>query len=1107
MIAIDAKDGLSPAKRDLLRARLRGKSVAAVETRKISPRPQFQNPLSFGQERIWFDLQINPKAAHYRIPLLVRLNGRLDVGALERSLNAVIRRHEVLRSGFRNEGGAPVLTLTPDAELTLHRLDLSDDDIARQEARLSERAAAEVVEPFDLARPPLMRATLVALGQERSALLLTIHHIVWDGWSSVLLIREIREFYAAFSTGSEPNVAALDVQYTDFAYWQRQLLANDSGNAQIAYWKSQLSGLAPVSSLPTDRPRQAAQRHKGAAYAWTLPEPMRRRLLDLGRSSKTTLFVTLLSAFITCLRHYTHQDDVAIGTTIAYRTRPEFEKLMGFFTNVLVIRAALADNPSFKRLVSRVHDLVLAAQENQDAPFEKLVDEIAPKRDLSHNPLFQIGFVLHNLPNESLVLPGLDVAIEELSVNASAFDLVLHFFDEPGRLRARFEYDADLFDEVTVIRLARYFETLTALAVSDPEMPIDALSPLGAADHAAVLTLSRGAPLRTRDERLLHELIPSNHRIAVSSSGASIDYVDLARRSNRVAHYLKALGVRPDTVVGVVMKPSVDAVVAILGVLKAGGAYAPIDPAYPRERIRHITFDANVRVIVSTESLAEALPALDVPLVVLNRDSAAIDNMPETPPETQTHPDNLAYVIYTSGSTGAAKGVMVSHRNAVASLFARREYYVGEVSSYLLLSSLAFDSSVAGLFWTLSQGGRLCAPDDELRRDPAGLARLMQEEAVSHLLALPSLYDALLAILTQEAAHTLRCAIVAGEECKPDVAARHRACLPNASFFNEYGPTECAVWSSVSRVSQAPIGIGRPIPGTKIYLLQSNLTLAPIGAIGEIAIGGAGVARGYRNRPELSAERFIPNFVDADGSRLYRTGDIGRWRNNGELEFLGRIDNQVKIRGYRIELGEVEAALLAHPQISEVIGVAQPCASGGDRLLAYATTQGTSPAAEKDLKQFLSSTLPDFMIPVGIIHVDRFPRLPNGKIDRSALPDVELAQRGDNAQGRSLTAAETLVAEIWREILSVGDIRPSDNFFDLGGNSLSAIQVIARLQQLIGGDLPVTSLFDAPSLEDFTAEIEAANVTSSRDEDLEALLTEFEQQKSQGAISTGAENV
>lgn len=1099
--AEDRKRRLSPTKQDILAMRLQGCKSRGAASGEISVRPPHENPLSYGQERIWFQCQITPNAALFHIPLLARFDGPLDVAALEASLNDVIARHEVLRSGFRSESGVPLQHITSRFDLTVSRVDLQRLEPDLQQAEVDQRAAAEARKPFDLSTPPLLRATLLELGATRHVLLLTVHHIVWDGWSSGLLIKEIRHLYEARIAGTPHRLPPMSLQYGDFAYWHRQLVESDAGLRQMDYWTGRLEGLPEVLALPVDRPRKASQAHRGSSYSWRLSQDVRLGLAALARDNDVTLFSALLATFNALLFHVSGQNDIAVGTTIAFRTRQELEALIGFFANALVLRTNLRDDPSFETVLARVHEAALEAQSNQDVPFEKLVEQLVPKRGLSHNPLFQVAFVLHNLPVEKLALRDLTIAVEEISTHSAAFDLVLHIFDEHPGLRARFEYDADLFDESTIVELASYFDIMARSVLSDPTRRISALSLLTRTQERAVVDMSNAKLDAFPSELLLHRLgerTANGHAIAVQAGERTLTYDELSSRSNQLAHHLANMGVGPDVPVGIFLEPSIDVVSAILGVLKADGAYVPIDPSYPPARVRHVLADCRAAVLVTTREAAVALPDISIPVVFLDADAVIIKSMPTNMREPRARPGNLAYLIYTSGSTGLAKGVMVTHRSAVASTYARRQYYGAPVNAFLLLSSLAFDSSVAGMFWTLFDGGRLVIPGEAMRRDPRALVRSIAEHSISHLLCLPSFYSAILELASQTNCSSLQCSIVAGEECERKTAARHFERLPEVSLFNEYGPTECTVWSTVHRVrpddDAGRMSIGRPIPGAEIYAVRAHGSLLPMGAAGELWAGGEGLARGYFGRPDLTAERFVPNPFNGNGSRLYRTGDRGRFRSGGEIEFLGRIDCQIKLRGYRVEPREVEEVLLGHPSTKDAIVVGRADKAGVESLIAYVVPVAGAKECGDDFKRYLAERLPDFMAPARVVSLVELPRLPNGKIDRGALLDVfNEPMSGKGAEQRPMSVIELLLADIWREVLGVENVNGGDNFFDLGGNSLSAIQVIARTQQLFGGEIPVTSIFDGNTLEEFARRIElVVGQNAQVNEELDALLAEIE---------------
>jgi amino acid adenylation domain-containing protein len=1070
------REQLSVTKRELLEKRLRGRGdLSGFE---IPRRPASENRVSFGQERIWFQCRVTPNQAMYHVPLLARIEGVLNVAALTAGLNEAARRHEVLRSSFVEENGAVRLNVAPEVKIRLVETDLQSFTPEAQESLVRQSAREEAYKPFDLASAPLMRVALLKLGPTRNVLFITVHHIVWDGWSSGLFIDELRKAYVAASTGAPSRLTPLRVQYSDFAHWHRHTMEGVNGRAQIAYWKAQLADLPELTTLPSDRPRPATQTHRGGHHSWRLPPEVGEGLATLSFEQGATLFVTLLSVFKTLLFHYTGQSDLVVGTTVAFRTRPELERLLGFFANALALRTRIPASASFRDVVSLVRETVLGAQANQDAPFEKIVEAICGKRGLSHNPIFQLAFVLHNLPEAKIDLPGLTISVEETSTNSATFDLVLHAFQDQTGLRARIEYDAELFDESTIRRMASNFDALARDVIQRPDTPISALSFLNEEEERELIAVSRTPAIFSPRDRLLHHLIGVDARDeapAVFAEGDWISYGELRARARRLAHYLVSIGVGPDTPVGVFIEPSIDLIVAIVAILEADGAYLPIDPSYPEKRVEHILRDASAAVIVTMRRDASTLPKTPIPIVCLDADGAAMSAIPSCPLPGRAGPENLAYIIYTSGSTGLPKGVMVSHAAAVASTLARRQRYGLGVGAYLLLSSVSFDSSVAGIFWTLFDGGRLCVPSERQRRDPGALTTLIEREGVSTLLCLPSLYSAILQVVSSVSCVTLRRVIVAGEECKHDVVQQHFERLPSVALFNEYGPTECAVWSTVHEIRPADaergaISIGRPSPGAELFVLGQSGALAPRGVPGELFIGGLGVTRGYRNQPDLTADRFRPNPFGGPGERLYRTGDRARLLANGEFDFIGRVDNQFKLRGYRIEPSEIEQTLQLHPDVTECAVVASAGRSGAEKLIAYILTRDANECI--DFSGFLAERLPEFMIPDRFSRLDTFPRTPNGKVDRPALASLVIEERHEATPPS--TATGVLLAEIWAEVLSVPTIGDNDDFFELGGNSLSAIQVVARVQRIFGRDMPIGSIFDNSTLREFAQAIDQA---------------------------------
>lgn len=1086
--------GLSDAKRALLERRLRGRGNVAGST-EIPPRPAGEVPMSFGQERLWFQSQISSSAALFNIAFLAHIEGDLDVSALEASVNDVISRHEALRAGFRNEYGAPRQYIAPVSRLHIERVYLRD---APQKASTELKARARIAarQAFDLAAPPLMRVTLFEIGMSQSALLFIVHHIIWDGWSSGVFINEITQLYQARVGGLESPLAPLTTQYGDFAHWQRKLMASEGGARQIDHWREQLAGLPELISLPTDWPRLARQKHVGAEHDWKISADTFDRITTLARRHNVTQFTVLLAAYNVLLMHYSGQRDIAIGTAVAYRTHPALEKLVGFFVNVLAMRTALTDDPTFEQLIARTQQTSINAQSNQDAPFDLLVEKLAPKRELSHNPLFQVAFVQHHLPIEELRIGDLRINFENLNTGAATFDLVLHIYSEAPGLKAVFEFDTNLFHTRTIAAMAGHFNALLDSLLDAPQKPVSRARLLTARQETAAIADSTAAFTTSRDLALLHNLsdTAAPHAIAVACGEDCLTYSELSVRSNQIAHHLRTLGVTPDAPVAMLLEPSVDMIVAIYGIMKADGAYLPLDPSYPTERIRSILNDCGARTLITTSVHAARFGPVDFTVLPLDDLKDALSTLPSHAPTPRAREDNIAYFIYTSGSTGLSKGVMLTHRNAVASTLAREQFYVDKVLAFLLVSSISFDSSVAGIFWTLAQGGKLHIATEAERRDPAAIARIVRSSKISHLLCLPSLHSALLDVGDAIAFVSLRCCVVAGEVCRPEVAEKHFRSFPEVEFVNEYGPTECAVWSTAHRITKAGSGggvpIGRPIPGAQTIVEGAAGDISPPGPSGELCIGGAGLARGYAGRPDLTADRFRPNPYGRPGERLYRSGDRVRLNADGDLEFLGRLDEQIKIRGYRVDPSEIETVLLQSSGVVECVVVARSAASGASMLVAYIET--TYAYDEAALKKYAFDRLPSFMRPDLFIKLDEIPRLANGKVNRNGLPaPTESGPSSITTESEDASFVELLIADIWRDVLGVTHISGANNFFALGGNSLAAMQVVARAQRTFGREIPVGALFESPDLRAFAKALETT-LGPDFEFELGALLSEVE---------------
>ncbi|MBW4546343.1 MAG: amino acid adenylation domain-containing protein [Symplocastrum torsivum CPER-KK1] len=1048
----------------------------------IRPVSRNQNlPLSWNQQRLWFLAQLEPNSPVYNEPFTIRFGGAIDVDALSKALNEIIKRHESLRERFITIDGQPVQVIDPPSTFNLAVVDLRQFPEDQREAEALRLAIRESKQLFDLTSGPLLRATLMQLADQDYRLFLTVHHIVIDGVSIYsVFVPELAALYEAFSTAKPSPLAELPIQYADFTLWQRQWLAGEILESQLNYWKQQLRGDLPVLQLPYDRPRPAVQTFRGARQCLTLSKDLTSSLKALSRQEGVTLFMTLLAAFKTLLYRYTEQEDIVVGTVSAGRNRPEIEGLIGFFLNTLVLRTDMSGSPSFRQLLGRVREITLGAYGHEDLPFEKLIQTLQPDRNLSHNPLFQVAFVLEP-PMPSLNC-GWTMSQLDIQTDTAKLDLTLELDERPEGIIGRFEYNTDLFDASTISRMIDHFQTLLEGIVADPDKRLWELPLLTVAQQQQLMALNNTKadyPL----EACIHQLFEAQvertpDAVAVVFEGEQLTYLQLNQRANQLAHHLQKLGVEPEMLVGICVERSLEMVVGLLGILKAGGAYLPLDPSYPQERLAFMLEDAQVSVLLTQQKLVADLPEYGGHRFCLDTEWEVLAQESEEKPLSSVTTDNLAYTIYTSGSTGKPKGVLVTHQNLVHSTSARISYYSEPVTSFLLLSSFAFDSSIAGIFWTLCQGGILVLPPAKFQQELLQLTKLIAQHHVSHLLSLPSLYNLILEQAEPQQLTCLRTVIVAGEPCSRELVEHHSKLLANTSLFNEYGPTEGTVWSSVYHCQpsgiRTQVPIGRPIANMQIYLLNKYLNPVPIGVPGEIHIGGAGIARGYLNRPELTNQKFIPNpFSDEPGQRLYKTGDLARYLSDGNIEFLGRLDHQVKIRGFRIELGELESTLLQHPSVRETAVIAREDIPSDKRLVAYIVPNPEQTPTIDGLRRFLKQKLPDYMVPSAFVLLNTLPLTPNGKVDRRALPVPDQSRPDQSVKFMApRTSIEQQLADIWAEVLRLEQVGVHDNFFELGGHSLLATQVISRLRQAFGVELPVRALFEAPTVADLGTRLE-----------------------------------
>ncbi len=1055
-------------------------------------------PLSFAQTRLWFLDQLEGGSATYNMPEPLQLTGDLDVTALEMAVQAIVQRHEILRTSFKMVDGVQVQEIASDLSISIPLVDLQHLLAEEQADQVQRFAITESQQTFDLGMAPLLRVTLVRLEEKSHLLLLTMHHIISDGWSMGIFIDEISTLYQGFCAGKPVELPELPIQYADFARWQRQWLTGEVLQTHLDYWKYQLDAVPPLLELPTDRPRPSIQTFQGASVAFQLDRELTQQLKTLSQRSGATLFMTLLAAFATLLSRYSGQEDIAIGSPIANRNHSGIESLIGFFVNTLVLRTQLDGNPTFAELLERVREMTLAAYEHQDLPFEKLVEELQPERSLSYTPLFQVMFVLQNAPVGKLELSDLTMTPFKMEHVNAKFDLTLQMEETAAGLTGELIYNRDLFDPATIERMARHFQILLSGIVANTQQRVAQLPLLSTAEQQQLLIDWNATQTDYPQDKCIHQLFEAQvektpDAIAVQFENAQLTYRELNDRANQLAYYLKILGVKPEVLVGICVERSLEMIVGLLGILKAGGAYVPLDPAYPQDRLSFMLSDSQVEVLLTQAKLVASLPDRSVPTVCLDTDWGVISRARNTNPICGVKPHNLAYVIYTSGSTGKPKGVLVAHQGLCNLALAQiRIFDVHPNSRVLQFASFSFDASISEVVMSLCAGATLYLDTRESLLPGTNLMNLLRDRKITHVTLSPSA----LAAMPSGEYPDLRTIIVAGEACPPDLVAQWSK---GRRFLNGYGPTESTVCATTaictdSTDTKSPPPIGKPINNIQTYILDRHLQPVPIGIPGELHIGGISLAQGYLNHPELTAEKFIPNPFSQDYSgRLYKTGDLVRYLPDGNIEFLGRIDQQVKIRGFRIELGEVEAVLSLHPQVREVVVVARIDQSGGKRLVAY-IVPSTELISTSELRNFLSDRLAEFMIPSAFVMLESLPLTPNGKIDRKALANLEQAQSVlDPNVVAPRTGVEEILATIWAEILGLEQVGVYHNFFELGGHSLLATQVISRIQDSLQVQLPLRSLFEKQTIADLAIAVVEHLAEDTDQDEMDRILAELEE--------------
>jgi len=1073
---------LSPAKLALWKARLEQEGVKRVESNTI-PKAKHAEliPASFAQQRLWFLDRMNPGHAVYQLPSALRLTGGLDIPALEKSLTEIARRHESLRTKFLVVDGDPMQVIAAPQMISLPVTDLSDLGPTQREVRAQQLAGVEAQQPFDLTDGTLWRASLLKLADEEHVFLFTMHHIITDGWSMGLLFKELSILYQAYTNNQESPLEDLPLQYSDYAVWQRDLLQNEALQEQLSYWKKQLQNAPPALELPADKPRPTVQTYNAASESFSLTPALSHELKSLSRREGTTLFMTLLAAFQTLLSRYAGRDDILVATPSAGREQIETQSLIGLFVNTLVLRTTVAESFTFVELLQSVKDAVLGAHAHQDLPFEKLIEELDPERNLSYHPLSQALFQLHPAAHDGLKLEGLQCSrfTREPAVVAN-FDLVLSM-SETSPLSGVLNYNSDLFEAETIKRMVEHVERLLDAVVANPQQQIGALSLLTEAESRQLLKDWNDTATSYQRDKCIHELFEMHAAqtplaTALVREEERLTYQELNERANQLAHYLREQGVGPEILVGLCLERSIEMVIAVLGVLKAGGAYVPLDPAYPQERLEFMLTESRVSVLLTQESLPK-FPATEARVICLNSHQEQFAERSKENCVSGVQSENLAYVIYTSGSTGKPKGVAVAHQGLCNLCVAQVQQFELEASDRVLqFASLSFDASIFEIVMALCSGAALYLPPRHALPMGEALLDLLRDEEITITVLPPSVVMSLPA----ESLPKLRTMLVAGEICPAELVERWGA---EREFFNLYGPTETTVWATGARCEprSGKPSIGTPIANARIYVLDHKQRPVLMGVRGEIYIGGAGIARGYLNQFALTAERFVPDpWSDEQGQRLYRTGDLARWHSSGELEYLGRCDQQVKVRGFRIELGEVKATLEQHESVREAVVLVPESANGNEQIVAYVVLDEPETTGE-ELRVWLRDRLPDYMVPAFFVRIDEIPLTPNGKIDRRVLPQPQRDQIETKRYIAPRNESEQALAAIWAKLLKVDKVGINDNFFALGGHSLLAARLVTQIREECMVQMPLRSVFEAPTVALLARKLDHEKQTAAQD--------------------------
>jgi amino acid adenylation domain-containing protein len=1061
-------------------------------------------PASFAQQRLWFIDQLSGGSPHYNMPAGLRIQGRFNEEIAERALRHIIERHEPLRTVFRNGAETPLQHIREQFDFKLERIDLSGQSREEQEQQVREAAEADAFKPFDLSSDLMLRACFICLAADEGVLLFNMHHIAADGWSTSILMNEFSTLYEAFSQGKPDPLPRLVVQYSDYAHWQREWLAGEVLERQLSYWEQQLAELMQVHGLPLDHPRPPAQTFNGAVHHFTLAHETLAALKQLVLAEQATLFMVLQGVFALLLSRHSNSHDIVMGTPVANRLQKELEPLVGLFVNTLVLRIDCRPGRTFREYLGELKRLNLNAQANQDVPFEYLVERLKPQRSTSHAPLFQIMFSMQTNGVGVAQLPGLSLTPLACDSVAVKFDLTLDAIEDVDCLRLSFAYNTDLFEKSTIVRLGEHFRNLAREVSINPDRQIEALPLLSQSERNHLLyELNETAADYPRDS-CIPELFEAQVKlrpesVALVYAGSQLNYRELNEQANQLAHYLREKGVGPETLVALCVERSPAMLVGLLGILKSGGAYVPLDPGHPPERLEYMIEDSKAAIVLTESSLEHCLPKQTAAVkVFLDQEWDEIRKRSAQNIKSEASAENLAYVIYTSGSTGKPKGVQVTHRNLVNFLSCMQlQPGLTAEDTLAAVTTIAFDIAGLELYLPLTTGARVVLAPRETAADGKQLAALLRQSQATVIQATPATWRLLLSA-GWYGPQQLK--VLCGGEALPTGLARELRTVFGDSVFNLYGPTETTIWSAMHKVNthdaQLPIvPLGQPIGNTQLYLLDEQLEPVPVGVQGELYIGGDGVARGYWGRAELTAERFTPDpFSRRGGERLYRTGDHGRYLANGEIEYLGRADHQVKIRGFRIELGEIEATLGEHPMVRDVAVLVREDSTDDKRIVAYVVLNRECATAVEELRRVIKEKLPSVMMPSAFVVLESMPLTPNGKIDRKELPAPDQT-RPDIAEAFAppRTPIEEMLAAIWSQTLRLEKVGIHDNFFNIGGHSLLAAQVISRVHDTFKVELPLRVFFETPTIAALAAYIARIQVREADDAALSAALAKLSQ--------------